>query len=45
MRRASLTVSSEQQGLSGNFAVVAEELHRGADDVVALLDEHRRGDR
>ena len=28
----------------GQIVVVAEELHRRADDVVALLDEHRRGD-
>ena len=29
----------------GQIVAVAEELHRRADDVVALLDEHRRGDR
>ncbi len=29
----------------GEVAVVAEELHRRADDVVALLDEERGGDR
>jgi hypothetical protein len=32
-------------GAVGNGALaVAEELHRGADDLVALLDEERRGD-
>ncbi len=30
-------------GPVGNVVAVAEQLHRGADDVVALLDEQRRG--